>query len=105
MSLPCLPKMIASSTSCSLRRSGKRIATPSEQPTSEEFAFRNRPAVPMAGDGLTFCAEARAPRRQGRDHRVALHRIRGGRADLALRLGDIVHHLPAHHSQAVVVVT
>ena len=60
MSLPCLPKTIASSTSCSLRRSGKRIATPSDGPTSEEFAFRNRPAVPIAGDFMMFCVAARA---------------------------------------------
>src|SRR5262249_25281835 len=48
--------------------------------------------------------EPRAPRRQGRDHRIALHRVGGGRPDLGLRLGDVVHHLAAHYTQAVVVV-
>jgi hypothetical protein len=58
----------------------------------------------LAGGFRRDVFQAASPRRQRRDHRVAFHRVGCGRSNLGLRIGDVVHHVAAHHAKAIVVV-
>ena len=62
-SLASLPITATSSTSKSVRRSGKRWAMPCEGPTIDELALRNRPDLSISqmlcpGETLFFCISA-----------------------------------------------
>ena len=66
----------------------------------QQFDLRDRLAGRLVGHAL----DALAPLRQRRHHRIALHRIGHGFADLGLRLGHVVHEVAAHNSHPIVIV-